>query len=1095
MIVRRFAGVAVLFVFVFISSVVSAQTERATLSGRIVDGSGAALPGASITITNIGTNNTVNATTNQEGLFLVPNLSPGHYRIKLEKEGFKTLLRPDIELHVQDVIALNFSMSVGSRIETVTITSEAPLVNTETATVSTVVDRQFIENLPLNGRSFQSLLMLTPGVVAQTVQSGNLGQFSVNGQRADSNYVTVDGVSANFGLSTSYFMSESLGGAIPATNVLGGYNSLASVDALQEFRVQTSTYAPEYGRQPGGQVSIVTRSGTNEFHGTLFDYLRNDVFDSRDFFNRPPQAKPPLRQNDFGGVIGGPVIKDRAFFFFSYEGLRLRKPNNGTFSVPSLALRSSAPANLQPFLNMFPLPTAGSVENADGSSTGSASWSDPGSVDAYSGRVDVNLKSNLTLFGRYNYSPSRLNARGGGTNGNSALSEIDSNRMKIQTLTIGATWLMGGLGANDLRVNYSRDKGDQINSLDSFGGAVVPDDSVFFPQGYGFSFENGQFAMCVIAGCDYVNREFFQLGRNNNSMNKAFNVVDTQSFTKGSHSFKVGTDYRRNSLFYWPFSYLSEPFPLDFNSLAAGQVLQYQILQSLPSSVHNHNISAFGQDTWKVNPRLTLTYGLRWDLETPMMRNGGLPQVTATGLDQPDPTKVNFVLTTDHPYKTQWSNFAPRFGVAYSLINKAGRETVIRGGYGIFYNLIAQSAGNLVYGWTGYPISGTKSGGVTAFPFSDTVAAPPPIVFDPTSGAGLYNPKMKQPYAHEYNVAIEQAIGTQNAITFTYVGSVGKNLSLETDAYNLGPSGTAYANIFGVNSGFSNYNAFQVQFMRRSRYLQVISSYSWAHSMDNGSQNSFGYGSDNGVYGKDNTKLNYGPSVFDVRQTFSTAITYNAPTWNRNGFTRAVFGGWSIDDIFMARTALPSDVGGSVYGFLFGTQATIFERPDRVPGVPLYLYGSQYPGGKAINLAAFSVPPADPNITTGYFPSRQGNFERYGLRNFSAWQLDMAVHRTFGFEGLKLQVRMEAFNLLNHPNMGFFGGSNSGTQQVALDILPDGSGGYNFSPGYGQTPSGPNALVVSKSLAGALQGSYGGVNPLYGIGGNRSLQVALKLLF
>lgn len=417
-------------VWVFVLTVVSftvmvqAQTERATLSGRVVDPTGAAIVGASVTITDNATNASFTAKTSGEGLYTFPHLVPGHYRVRIEREGFKTLLRPDLVLHVQDVIALNFGMTLGSRIETVTVTSVAPLVNTESATVSTVVDRQLIENLPLNGRSFQSLLMLTPGVVAQAVHSGNLGQFSVNGQRADSNYVTLDGVSANFGLSTYYFMSESLGGAIPATNVLGGYSSLASVDALQEFRIQTSTYAPEYGRQPGGQVSIVTRSGTNAFHGTLFEYLRNDVLDARDYFNVPPQKKPPLRQNDFGGVIGGPIIKDKAFFFFSYEALRLRKPQNTTYTVPSLALRASALPDVQPLLNMFPLPTPGAPVNPDGSSPGSASWSDPGTVNAYSVRVDANLRKNLTLFGRYNYSPSRLDARGGGTNGLSALSEI-----------------------------------------------------------------------------------------------------------------------------------------------------------------------------------------------------------------------------------------------------------------------------------------------------------------------------------------------------------------------------------------------------------------------------------------------------------------------------------------------------------------------------------------------------------------------------------------------------------------------------------------------------------------------------------------------
>ena len=200
----------------------------------------------------------------------------------------------------------------------------------ESAAVSTVVDRQFAENLPLNGRSFQTLIQLTPGVVLTTSSYASDGQFSVNGQRADSNYWMVDGVSANIGVSSSSAATDTLSGSLGGFSAQGGTNSLVSVDAMQEFRIQTSTFAPEFGRTPGGQISIVTRSGTNQFHGTAFDYFRNDVLDANNWFNgtstTPPLPKAEERQNDFGGTFGGPIIKDRTFFFFSYEGLRLRLP-------------------------------------------------------------------------------------------------------------------------------------------------------------------------------------------------------------------------------------------------------------------------------------------------------------------------------------------------------------------------------------------------------------------------------------------------------------------------------------------------------------------------------------------------------------------------------------------------------------------------------------------------------------------------------------------------------------------------------------------------------------------------------------------------
>ena len=235
---------------------------------------------------------------------------------------------------MQDVITVNFQMRVGSVSESVTVESGAPLANTESSAVSTVVDRQFAENLQLNGRSFQTLIQLTPGVVVVPSNFEDNGQFSINGQRAASNYWMMDGVSGNIGAGVNVLGTpgNALAGTAGSFSALGGTNSLVSVDAMQEFRIQTSTYAPEFGRTPGGQISIVTRSGANQFHGTAFDYSRNDLFDANNWFNGvnilnpTPLPKAKERQNDFGGTFSGPIFKKRTFFFFSYEGLRLRLP-------------------------------------------------------------------------------------------------------------------------------------------------------------------------------------------------------------------------------------------------------------------------------------------------------------------------------------------------------------------------------------------------------------------------------------------------------------------------------------------------------------------------------------------------------------------------------------------------------------------------------------------------------------------------------------------------------------------------------------------------------------------------------------------------
>src|SRR6266508_2849714 len=375
--------------------------STATLTGRVTDSNAAAIVGAKVDANNIDTNLTFSTVTNDEGLFVIPNLPPGRYRMFVQKDGFQGIVKPDVTLHVQDIISLSFSMQLGSIIQSVTVEGGAPLIQKESATVGTVVDRQFVENLPLNGRSFQSLIKLTPGVVLTRAESQNQGQFSVNGQRANANYFTVDGVSANLGVSNSASLSQGDSGSLPGLTVSGGTNNLVSVDALQEFKILTSTYAPEFGRTPGAQISIATRSGTNDFHGTLFEYFRNDALDANDWFaNSRRQPKPALRQNDFGGVLGGPLYlprfgeggpaiysgKNRTFFFFSYEGLRLRLPLTQVTLVPSVASRQDAVPQTQPFLNAYPIPNGQGFAN--GFAEFNASYSDPLTLDATSIRVD-----------------------------------------------------------------------------------------------------------------------------------------------------------------------------------------------------------------------------------------------------------------------------------------------------------------------------------------------------------------------------------------------------------------------------------------------------------------------------------------------------------------------------------------------------------------------------------------------------------------------------------------------------------------------------------------------------------------------------------
>jgi hypothetical protein len=355
--------IAWLSIAVHLMAAAGISVVQSTLSGRVTDAGGAAVPGAKVEAVETSTGRTVTVTTNTEGLYVIPQLAPGIYRVSVQKSDFRTSVRQQVILHIGGNVTENFALSPGQIEETVVIEGRSSLVEKDSPAVGALVDRQSVENLPINGRSFQSLIELAPGVVLAKPNINSPGQFSVNGQRTNANIFIVDGVSANVAASTSAQGYQQAGGTLPGLTVLGGTNSLVSIDALEEFRIQTSTYAPEFGRSPGAQISLTTRSGKNRLTGGVFDYFRNEALDANDWFaNRDGVKRLPLRQNQFGGFLGGPIRlpkklfgpfgydgRDRTFFFFSYEGLRLKQPQFGTrfWIVPSREVRQTVTGRTQ----------------------------------------------------------------------------------------------------------------------------------------------------------------------------------------------------------------------------------------------------------------------------------------------------------------------------------------------------------------------------------------------------------------------------------------------------------------------------------------------------------------------------------------------------------------------------------------------------------------------------------------------------------------------------------------------------------------------------------------------------------------------------
>jgi hypothetical protein len=1031
---------------------VHAQGATATLSGAVTDQNDAVIPDVSIEVINIARGFQRSATTNGEGTFVVPLLPPGNYTVKAEHNGFTPTEVRDVVLNVNDQVAIKIHLSVGTLSQTVQIVEGSSLIN-ESPSVGTVVDRQFVENLPLNGRSFQSLITLTPGTVLTVATEDSPGQFSVNGQRANANYFTVDGVSANVGVANNISLLQS-GGSTPALSSAGGTNSLVSVDALQEFKVLTSSYAPEFGRTPGGQVQIVTRSGTNRFSGTLFEYFRNDVLDANDWFaNSRGSKRPALRQNDFGGVLGGPIIKNHTFFFFSYEGLRLRQPLFGITDVPTLCLRglgscgaglSAAPAAIQPYLNAFPIPNGpnrvvGGVPN--GLAEFAASFSNPSTLNATSIRLDHTLNDRLTVFGRYNHAPSSIDQRGNIFS--NSLSTVAQTRFNTQTLTLGSTQSLTPKISNDLRLNYTRTKAASILVFDSFGGAVPPSESLLFP-----SFASPQDALVGFSVSNGTGTNF-RVGKLTKNSQDQINIVDNLSFTPGSHQWKFGIDYRRitptrGSRSYDQLSQSSSVAPL-----LMGRVSSISISQLQPDlGVIFDNFSAYGQDTWKVSPRLTLTYGLRWEVNPPPSFRNADPPFAITGID--NPATLALAPKGTPLYKTTYNNLAPRLGVAHQLSQKQGRETVLRGGFGIFYDLGNAATGGIS---TGFPYRTTKSLPNASLPLDEVSASPTPFTTSlpvTTLFIGV-DPNLRLPRTYQWNISMEQSVGVSQTVSASYVGAVGRRLIRTDFLFAPNPNFKSSVNLV-KGTATSDYHAMQLQFQRRlSRGLQALASYTWSHSIDEAS-------GDSATLGMDRAR---GPSDFDIRHSFSSAVTFNIPTLFANAFSRAVLGGWALDTIMVARSAAPVNVLATIAILPNGDRINI--RPNLIQGVPIYLRDPLVGGGRRINRAGFTAPPA----------GQQGTLGRNALRGFSVWQVDMALRRQFNLtERLNLQLRAEFFNVFNHPNFADPGNFQGNFLPSAL---------------FGQSTS-----MFGRSLSSS---AGAGLNSLYQVGGPRSIQLAVKIQF
>jgi hypothetical protein len=1040
----RFCCVFRLLLLMFcVTSSALAQSTDATISGQVIDPAGRVIPDADIQILNEATGIRYSNRTNDSGIYTVSILPPGQYRVQVSKIGFKTIIKPGIVLNVQSAIALNFTLPLGATSESITIEAGSSLINTTDASVGTVIDRKFVENIPLNGRSFQDLISLTPGVVTQSPQTSNQatgynGDFSVNGQRTESNYYTVDGVSGNTnpGDGNGVYSSAS-SGALASATVLGTTQSLIPVDALQEFKIQSSSYSAEYGRTPGGQFAMVTRSGGSIFHGSVFEYLRNNFFDANDWFNdHYGEPITALRQNDFGGTLGGPLRlsrsrpnTDKSFFFVSYEGLRLTQPQAASIQyVPDTFMRAQAPPAIQPMLNAFPVPNGMDYGNSANPSLAQfiQSFSNPSQIDSTSVRFDHIFTPKLSAFFRYGDAPSSTDTR--------VLSAVTAIQAHSHAYTIGMTNQLSDKMTNELRVGYTLSSTSSISHLDQFGNAVPINlsDSML---GANYPSAASDFNITLNGiGPTQLNLNY---GVNRG---RQWNAVDQFSLLVGRHQFKFGLDYLHVA------TPTTQPSPLvesEFGStqsvLTNAPDLTY-IFKELDATPTSYDIAAFGQDEWRITQRLNLSLGLRWEIEPPLHGADGNDPYTLLGT-LADPPSLTLAPKGTPLWGTTWHNLAPRLGLAWTAIPRAGYETVFRTGGGVFFDTANREASQ---GFDGIGFSAYNALFGEPLPVTPTqLDFSPSSVTAPYTNSVIYAfPRHLQlPYTLQWNASLEQSMGREQAVTLSYVGANGRRL-INYSQNSLSSLNPNFGTVLFFNSGVtSNYQALQMQFQRSvQRGIQAIVSYTWSHSID--------FGSNDYVL-----PVTRGNSDFDVRNNFQAGLSWELPSVADHALTHALLHNWGLDARFLARTGFPVTLGGN-YITDPATGSQYYGNVDIVPDQPIYLHGSQYPGGRRINPAAFALPRGNGT----------GDAPRNFVRGFGETQINLAARREFILhDRLVMQFRAETFNLLNHPNFGLIPSSITNAQ-------------------FGE------AIQM-------LNHSLGTVSSLYQQGGPRSMQFALRVRF
>ncbi|PYY20278.1 MAG: hypothetical protein DMG60_00775 [Acidobacteria bacterium] len=991
----------------FHSTAALAQVAGGTLQGSVIDSTGAALPAAQVTATNVATGVVRDVRTNRDGVYTLPNLEPGEYELSVEAKGF-AILQQHLKLDVGAVRVINFNMKVGALTEKVEVSTTSSTVELGSSEISGVIGSTRITELPLNGRDWTQLATLEPGVssirtensLGNRVQQGEGQQMSISGGRPWQNNYRLDGISIND------YANGAPGSAL-------GVN--LGVDAVQEFSVVSNGYPAEYGRSSGGIVNAITRSGTNSLHGSAYEFLRNSALDARNYFDT---QKPAFRRNQFGGSVGGPIRRDKTFFFGDFEGIRQTLGTTQISNVPSAAARAgnlstgkvTVDPNVLKFINaFFPLPNAGLAASGD---TGKYRFAGPQitSEDFFTGKVDHHISEKDTIDGTY------LFDRGNSSQPDELNNKLFGFSTKRNIVTAEENHTFSSQFLNAARLGFNRVvalEGQTPAALNAAAG-----DPAF---GTSPGLDAAQVSVPGLVAFSGGLGGFSQHNYHYNS----FQGNDDAFLTRGIHGFKFGASFERiqdNE-----FAVASPDGQFKFGSLANFLTNKPKSFQGvIPGALSERGIreSLFGvyfQDDMRLRRNLTFNLGLRYEMSTvPSEVNGKLA------------TLRNLTDTTPHLGSPFFSNptlknFEPRVGLSWDPFGTG--KTAVRAGFGMFDVLPLPYLFELV---TEFSAPFFQQGNITSLPAGTFPTGAFALITanSNTLRSAYVQPNPSRNYVMHWNLNLQQQIAPSVTAMVAYVGSHGVHqVTPQEDMDTVVPTLTSAGLLYPANGtrlnpnfgriggvqwiGSSEYNALETKVVKQmSHGLQVQGSYTWSKSLDTASTSvgtdAFGNSLTNPQYLF--PRLNRGLSDFDVRHNALIHLTWDvggAMDPKVRALSTSLLRGWEVGSILQVSSGIPFNaiLGGDPTGQL---TANAEDLPDRVAS----------PACKNL------VNPGNPNnyikLQCLTFPNpvtRQGNLGRNALIGPGLLSLDSSLFKnTFVSERLNIQFRMEAFNIINHTN-------------------------------------------------------------------------------